>query len=287
MVTAANAVWRAERLVSRRRAILARLAEMRAPEILVETHAQLVSQAEAQLEAARKGEPDDGASVDVTFAPPPDRSAWASAGADLEIAPSCAFLGERVIVCDGERTRVDGTTREWPSLGLRIYATSAELVLYRHGALTSYHLLDVERGEWLTRARGGFPAAVMHEEKEQAFVVNVTRGRKWHAWEVADYPAVSLCSADGRYLWIMDKEMSGGIYDGETGDLMEARADDDESDSMPLAFARVGDRFRSFPDPRLVRVRGARAVAFDVTGMRLAVLTRKNTIVVERLRAKS
>jgi hypothetical protein len=267
-------VERAESRLAYHQGHVRRLEELGAPDIIVRAARAALRHGKKRLADARAGIADPGQALEeLGFEPP------RALDEEVEPAHSCAFLGDAIVACDASLTRVLGTDQSWPSPGLVIVAARDGLVFYRHATMTSHHLFDVEAGEWLTAPKRGFPRTFMREEMERAHVVDVANRREWHAGEIADYPSHWCVSGDDRYLWINDKKGSAGIYDGENGDLVLVP---DESQPLPLAFVHDGKRFHFFPHKKLLRAAGALAAAFDATGRRLAIIKRREVLLVER-----
>jgi hypothetical protein len=83
--------------------------------------------------------------------------------------------------------------------------------------VTAVH--DLERGVWLARGdiAPSLAMGVCMEANESASVAALALSRSRRVWDVVDYPDLVASSQDGRWVWVEDKERSGGVYDAQTG----------------------------------------------------------------------
>jgi hypothetical protein len=84
-----------------------------------------------------------------------------------------------------------------------------------------FHVRDLQEHAFVDRVPDAFPAVFMHEEHEQAFLVDARNKRSSRLRDVVDYPEFWALSPDGLHLWVEDKEGSGGVYGTDTA-LREA-----------------------------------------------------------------
>jgi hypothetical protein len=252
-----------------RRNRMARLLELNAPEIILAHEAAAVNERFAALWAQMSGErsatmaawqmdPDEdeaqegsdtpGSPVSIppddlegSFTKPPDPTRPVS-GAILEDG-SVLLQYSYAILHIAKTGRI---LRVIPAVGHQILATTADS---RH-VLTQrigLHLYDLREGRWSTEVPDELPCVYMDEAQEQALLIDTKKGGGRMLHEVADYPDLYVSSPDGRFLWVEDKERSGGVFSAETALCVLLPGELRISEEVPSVLRRDGTRL-SFND---------------------------------------
>jgi hypothetical protein len=240
-----------------------RLIELNAPEIIQVHEAATLNERFAALWARMSGEPaktawevdredDDEEGADkpagpITLPPedvesfftitkPPDPTRPVS-GAILEDG-SVLLQYSYVILHVSKTGRI---LRAIPAVGHQILATSADsrLVLTQRIGL---HLYDLREGRWSTEVPSDLPCVFMDEAQEQAFLVDAKKGGGRILHEVGDYPDLYTTSPDGRFIWVEDKERSGGVFSAETALCVLMPSEMRISEDLPSILRADGTR---------------------------------------------
>ena len=128
-----------------------------------------------------------------------------------------------------------------PGNGRIVYTldTKGELIgLAGEDHLLAFHFLeqvlvfDLQSRSWREHY-GGMELVYMEElTPEKAYLVDIGRQQTLRCEEVIDYPMPPIRTRDGRFIWIEDKEASGGIYDTRSGWIIFNPGDLDSIESM-------------------------------------------------------
>ena len=252
-------------LIDRRNQLI-RLLELNAPEIILVHESAATGERLAALWAQMSGEPaktawklDEGedntesgggaetpmgpislpsGDIDGSFTRPPDPTRPVN-GAILEDG-SVLLQYSFVILHVAKTGRI---LRAIPALGHQILATSADgrYVLTRRMGL---HLYDLREGRWSTETPADLPCVFMDEALEQAFLVDAKKGGGRRLHELGDYPDLYVTSPDGRFLWVEDKERSGGVFSAESALRVLMPSEMRLSEKTPSVLRRDGTRLR-------------------------------------------
>jgi hypothetical protein len=288
---------------------LTRIIELSAPGIIVALMRAKLQAAFEKLIDTLDGKPDAAfvAAEPVFFEPigaktPRKAAAKGPCGA--------AFAGkDDALVSRGNETvlvRPGAPPRRFPTPVLRLYATSLDgkLALFKHARAGHHHLLDLETGSWLGRAREGFPRALVRTDESGAHVVDVARQRQRPVEVTEAPPALDATSPDNRFVWVAGSYDYGGIYEAESGELLawpvlpqlitveETDPADDAVRHLAAAFTHTArDTFRFFTGGRLFEgdaelplpsgLGEVLAAAFDANGDRLRLVSREEAVIVE------
>jgi hypothetical protein len=129
--------------------------------------------------------------------------------------------------------------RAIPAIGHKIISTSADS-RYVLTQRTYLHLYDLREGRWSAEPPDDLPLGYMDEALEQAFLIDARDGGGRHLHEVADYPALYVTSPDGRFVWVEDKERSGGVFAVDTKLCVLMPSEMRLSDDAPAVLRRDG-----------------------------------------------
>ena len=76
---------------------------------------------------------------------------------------------------------------------------------------------DLNAQKWLEHYGGVDLVYIEELSPENAYLVDIKRQQTLLCEEVIDYPMPSIRTRDGKFIWVEDKEASGGIYDTDSG----------------------------------------------------------------------
>lgn len=254
-------------LVERRNRML-RLLELNAPEIILVHEAATLNERFAALYAQMRGEPAKTAwhmdpdedeprnateipsgpvsippdDLDGHFTKPPD-PARPVGGAILEDG-SLLLQYSYVILHIAKTGRI---LRAIPAVGHQILAATSDSrhVLTQRVGL---HLYDLREGRWITDVPSELPCVFMDEAQEQAILVDARKGGGRMLHEVFDYPDLYISSPDGRFLWVEDKERSGGVFSAETALCVLVPSEMRLAEDVPSVLRHDGTRLRLSDD---------------------------------------
>lgn len=241
-----------------RRNRMSRLLELNAPEIILVHEAAAVNERFAALYSQLSGEPAKAAwqmdpdedearestpagpfsippdDLDGYFTKPPD-PARPVGGAILEDG-SVLLQYSYAILHVAKTGRI---LRVIPAVGHQILATTSDS---RHVLTqrTSLHLYDLREGCFTLDDPGELPCVYMDEAQEQALLVSARDGGGRMLHEVGDYPDLYVSSPDGRFIWVEDKERSGGVFSAETALCVLVPSELRVSENIPSVLRRDG-----------------------------------------------
>jgi hypothetical protein len=105
----------------------------------------------------------------------------------------------------------------FPTFGARLGLLSPDLRHALFSGLGGLHVRDLDARRWIDSLPDDLPCVTLDEGHEESYLVDPRRGLYRRLFEVADYPALEAISPDGRFVWVEDKERSGGVYEVERG----------------------------------------------------------------------